>query len=178
MAWSPSSEESSSDVDSEESEERRRKAVLVVLLVVLFVLASYGVVATPTEPVPTDLYEAKGDLTVTVESQTGEAVAGREVSLVHPETGKVVASGTTDSAGEVTFRNVEQARYLVRVDGKSTKVSLTSDDEEITIGVTVTPPKSYRSFSARRFSGMAARLPQVPSALSRRCEWPGTRSRK
>lgn len=142
---SPAAETAGDTEEKEEEDSRRRKAVLLFLVLFLLVAGgAYWSHSAPPAPLFGDRDEGAGDLTVTVESQRDEAVAGKEVSLVHPETGKVVASGTTDEDGEVTFRNVEQSRYTVRVDDKTHEVTLNSPEESLTLGVTVTPPKSSR----------------------------------
>lgn len=62
---------------------------------------------------------AAGDVTITVNDQTGEAVEGATVTLVNSTDDSEVASNTTDASGNVTFSAVSDGEYYteVSVDG-------------------------------------------------------------
>lgn len=130
--------------DEEDASERRRR--MVAIFTVLFVMVSIGLFTalSPSTGLFGFLLDGSGDLTVAVEDQYGASVSGEEVEILDTTTGEVVAAGTTDSTGEVTFQNLDHDEYDVLVSKKTTQVVLDSDSERTTVEVAVAPPKSSR----------------------------------
>jgi hypothetical protein len=140
----------------DDGDDRRRA---LVVLAVVFVLVAVGAWSVAFGPFASgDRSGGTGELTVAVESQDGESVAGEEVAVMNPETGEVVASGTTKEDGRVSF-TLPQSEYTIAVGDKTTDADL--DDESTTIGldVTVAPPDPDRSPAAVRATSSPCATP-------------------
>lgn len=59
---------------------------------------------------------AAGDVTITVQDTSGDTLGGVDVSLHNASTDSQVASGTTDSSGEVTFSSQSDDDYYAQAD--------------------------------------------------------------
>lgn len=118
--------------DSEDDERRRAVLFVFVFLVALFLIGSAFAVGIVS-------FGGTGELTVNVTDQDGNAASGQEVQVLDPDTGEVIATGTTDDDGEVEF-NLDQGDYEVVVGDKTRDVTL---DEDTTADFTVdtTPPE-------------------------------------
>lgn len=103
-----------------------------------------SMVNQPFKLTPEDRYEGTGDLTVHVENNNGKPVAGKEVKLIDPDTGEIVASAKTDANGTVVFENIEKGEYEIRIDDNTKSITLTNATQSVTLDVIETPPKSYR----------------------------------
>jgi len=127
-----------------EDDERRRRAVLwfaLVFLVVVFLIGgavAFGIVS----------FGGTGELTVNVADQNGNAASGQEVQILDPDTGEVIATGTTDEDGEVEFE-LEQGDYEIVVGDKTQDVTL---DDETTVDFTVntSPPEPSETIPGDR----------------------------
>lgn len=132
--------------DANDDEGDRRRAFVV--LAVVFVLVAVGALSVWFAPfAPGDRSGGTGELTVAVESQDGESVAGEEVAVMNPETGEVVASGTTKENGEVSF-TLPQSEYTIAVGDRTTDVDLDEESTTVDLDVTVAPPDPDRSSAA------------------------------
>ena len=73
-----------------------------------------------------------GDITYTATDQDGKPIVGATVNLVNKD-GNVVATGTTDSNGKVTFKDVFTGDYTVQLPGyENGNVAVTVKDQQNT----------------------------------------------
>jgi hypothetical protein len=98
---------------------------------------------------------AAGLVWVTAHAQTTvKPVAGAEVGLEHDPSNEMVAKGTTDPEGSVTFSNLKPGRYRVVLTGKS-KLTVPA---RITISGTTAAPRVSEPIAEGQYGSKAYAL--------------------